>query len=546
MPFEKPEERAKRYKETYKELNDAFAEWAAKGETIRDYLIPWRGVFEGDQPNQGDRKGLKILDPAGSQALKNYSAGIQAGLSSPARPWFKFRLTNPQARESAAGKQWAPLVEEIMYGVFQTTNFYTSSHIVYEEEGGFGTGNLITDEDPDTGLPVFKVQTYGTYRMSKNDKDIVDTHYSKIEMTARQIREKFPNNIPNDVENATDNQYFTVLRVIEPNSEQDPNKIDNLSMLFTHAYMMFDGETMLSISGFRENPIAAPTLYENAANVYGYGLGEEYLGHIKELQQNTKMLMKANQKMIDPPLIAPSGLKGELKNINIPGVVVTSNNLIADDIIKPVVLIKPDLGEMRQRVALIHSQLHTGFFNHLFQTLDQAVEKTAFEVGILKEEKRLLVGPMIGRQMKQFLQPVLERTFNMLLRNGIIPPPPEELEGVSAEFEFISTLAQAQRAIGAQGLFEYLGFVAEVSKFDPSAIDKVNTDETIDLYADMKSVPPGAVNSDEAVSAIRQQRAEAQAEAKKQAEAQQGLNQAEQLGNIDAENLGAIEEATIG
>ena len=48
---------------------------------ISEYILPGRGIFDKSEPNQGDRRDKKIIDPTAPQALHVLSAGLQGGLT---------------------------------------------------------------------------------------------------------------------------------------------------------------------------------------------------------------------------------------------------------------------------------------------------------------------------------------------------------------------------------------------------------------------------------------------------------------------------------
>ena len=60
----------------------------------------------------------------------------------------------------------------------------------------------------------------------------------------------------------------------------------------------------------------------------------------------------------------------------------------------------------------------------------------------------MLLGPLAGRQMSEFLGPMVERELDLLARAGQIPPMPQELAEAGGEYkiEYDSPLARAQRA----------------------------------------------------------------------------------------------------
>jgi len=85
-------------------------------------------------------------------------------------------------------------------------------------------------------------------------------------------------------------------------------------------------------------------------------------------------------------------------------------------------------------------------------------------------------------------------------------------------------LAQAQRAIGVNGIDRFVGSVGMVAQFKPEVLDKINTDEWADTYSEMLGVPPKLLVANEDAQVLREARNKAMA-AKEQAEAQQQQSQ---------------------
>jgi hypothetical protein len=97
-------------------------------------------------------------------------------------------------------------------------------------------------------------------------------------------------------------------------------------------------------------------------------------------------------------------------------------------------------------------------------------------------------------------------TFARIIQTGIAPQPPQELQGMGLNVEFVSVLAQAQRAIGTASIDRLLGTVASVAQLNPAVLDKLDTDQVVDAYADMLGVEPSLIVADDKVAIIRQQR----------------------------------------
>lgn len=135
---------------------------------------------------------------------------------------------------------------------------------------------------------------------------------------------------------------------------------------------------------------------------------------------------------------------------------------------------------------------------------------TATEVAERHEEKLLMLGPVLERLHNELLNPLIDITFNEMLANGALPPPPEELKGVDLSVEFVSMLAQAQRAIGTNSVDRFVANIGQVAQIKPDVLDKFNSDEWVTAYSDMLGVDPSLIVASNEVALIRENRAKAQ------------------------------------
>ena len=168
---------------------------------------------------------------------------------------------------------------------------------------------------------------------------------------------------------------------------------------------------------------------------------------------------------------------------------------------------------------------------------------TATEVAERHEEKLLMLGPVLERLHNELLDPLIEITFERLLKAGVLPPPPEELIGVNLEVEFVSILAQAQRAIGANSTDRFVGNLGAMAQIKPDVLDKFDADRWVDNYADQIGVDPELIVGNEQVALIRQSRAEQQQAAAAAEQAAKAAETAAKLGTVQtgggASNAGA-------
>jgi hypothetical protein len=178
-----------------------------------------------------------------------------------------------------------------------------------------------------------------------------------------------------------------------------------------------------------------------------------------------------------------------------------------------------DIQDCRERIR-------GAFYADLFLMLANATDTrmTATEVAERHEEKLLMLGPVIERLHNELLDPLIDVTFSHMVSAGLIPPAPPELQGMDLSVEFVSMLAQAQRAIGTNSVDRFVGNLGQIATFKPDVLDKFDSDQWADIYSEMLGVDPSLIIADKNVAVIRDARAKAQA-AQAQAAAMQQNSQ---------------------
>jgi hypothetical protein len=237
--------------------------------------------------------------------------------------------------------------------------------------------------------------------------------------------------------------------------------------------------------------------------------------------------LKALAKVINPPVNAPSSMKGKVSIV--PGAVNYVDTVSGDQGVRPTFLVDPDLNAIGVYEQQSRESIKNGFFSDLFLSLSNKPNMTATEVLERHEEKLLLLGPVIERVMPELLDPLLDLVFDACFRAGIIPDAPPELGNSNISVEYISPLAQAQKAVGVSSIEQVASFVGNLSGIMPEVLDIFDGDEAVKQYADMLGIPPKVLRGELEVEQLRQARQQAQAQEQAQEQASQRVQGAKLL-----------------
>jgi hypothetical protein len=167
-------------------------------------------------------------------------------------------------------------------------------------------------------------------------------------------------------------------------------------------------------------------------------------------------------------------------------------------------------------VQRIEQRLSRTFMTDLFLMLieDERLQpSTATEIEEKKSEKVLQLGPVVEAIQLEMLKPLVQRTFRIMARQGLLPDPPDELVhgGGMIKVEFQNIFAQAQKMTGVAALERNVMFAAQLAAAWPEALDKIDVDEVVEIHADMLGGPPKVLRSEEDLARLRRQKAEAAA-----------------------------------
>jgi hypothetical protein len=292
------------------------------------------------------------------------------------------------------------------------------------------------------------------------------------------------------------------------------------------------GDGLLRESGYKRFTVLAPRWEVTSGDIYGNSPGMEALGDVKSLQHEQLRKAQGIDYKVNPPLQVPPGYKDNPKARLPGGLMYTAGGAGGD--IKSAYNVDLNLNDLREDIADIRQRILQAYYADLFMMLanDTRSGITATEVAERHEEKMLMIGPVLERLHNELLQPLIDIVFEFALEAGILPPIPEELSGADLSVEFISTLAQAQRIISAQGMDRLFGTIGTLMQMDPDVVLKVDIPQAVDDYGQLYSVNPEIIVPDDVYAQRVDERNKA-----RQAQAQAA---AQSQAAVDAKNLAAV------
>ncbi len=469
-----------------------------------EYIMPRRqpGMESCITPST-DRES-RLFDITAIQANMTLANGQLAWMSPMEAAWFAFEppagVTDPAARE------WLAECTKITQRALATSNFYLAIHEFYLDRSGFGTSCLYAEPGKREDLN-FMCWTVGSFAIDEDADGNVDTVMREFKLSARQAAGKFgAEKLSKKMQEALEAggakalEKHKFLHAIFPREERDPSKRDESQMPIASVYMEIDGAHIVVEGGYEEMPAMASRYLEwgsAGGSLYGWSPAWAALPEARQLNYLQKMADAMAEKMAFPPILAPEELEGEV-DANAHGVTYFSRDLV-DHLPRPLNdrgSYEAQLERIQERQKAVRDAFHTDLFQ-MFAQLEK--QMTAREVAERSQEKLIQFSPTFARMTTEVFNPLLARSFGIMLRAGKYGEPPKSLMQPISETEayipvpaiqYSSRIALALRSLPSLAYNRTLERLAMLSQMQPAVMDNYNFDESERDTALSDGVPP--------------------------------------------------------
>ena len=480
---------------------------------LSDYVLGARGRFLGrdlsTREYSNSRRNERLYNETPKQAANTLASGMLAGITSPARPWFKLTTPDPDMEEYEPVRLWLSDVQRLLLTIYAKSNFYGSMWNVYLEMGTFGTTAVGAYENFDKVMR-YEPYTIGSFALGQDGHRNIDTMYREYELSVGELVKRFGiENVSRAAKNLWDRgnleSKVNVLHCVEPNTDRDFESPLAKNMPYRSVYFENGDDrhsSVLKLSGFEDKPFMAPRWMTIAEDVYSTSYpGIDSLASNKSLQIEELDKAIAIEKMHNPPLVGDSALKQSGADLIAGGITYTANMAASGKPgLAPVYDVNPRVAELVESIREKERRIERFYYADLFlmlANLPDQTERTMYEIAERKEEKMLMLGPVLERLNNELLDPNIDRTFNVAQRAGILPPAPEELEDVELGVEYLGILAQAQKAISTTATESTVAFAGNLAASGwPQALHKIDPMQAVDEYARSKGANPKIIRGD--------------------------------------------------
>jgi len=494
---------------------------------LERFIQPLRGDFFSSLTDEGevDWRRREVYDGTAIVAAQGLASSLHGNLTSPATQWFSLKFRDDDINEDQDATEWLQDCSRRVWEALQDSNFNVEASEAYLDLVAFGTAMITEEVEGElTERPELVFQAIPLrecYFEEDWHKDVI-TFYRRLQWTPVQIISKFGDDTPQSVKDkaATPNGSTEKLEVVFCVWRRDEvDEVDGLvapeKRPYGYKYILASSkETLGEEGGYYEMPAFVVRWLKASGSRWGKGPGVDVLGTILTLNQLTEAVLEAAGKIIDPSILADqSAILGDLDLDR------GSVNVVVDGSrIRPL-----ESGARFDVSQLVREQLVTDIRRAFYEDqleLKQSPAMTATEVNARYELMQRLMAPVLGRLQRDLLAPLVERTFRIMLRAGLLPQMPDSVAGADLDIEYHGPMARSQKLDIVQAIDAWLGGQLGLAQIKPEAADLVDVDAIGKEKARLMGVPMDLLPAEEELASVRKARAEAQARAQQLAEAQ--------------------------
>ena len=450
------------------------------------------------------------------QYNKTLVAGILGYAVSPSLVWFKLGMENTNLLKEYGVKDWLEQCESELLAMFNRSNFYREMNPTVKDATCPGHGVIFIEEDIENARLRYTHFPINELFLDVNGYGEIDTCYRWYADTLRNIVDFFgEDNVSDEMrrqikEPSHWNDSHEILMCVYPRENYNPEFKDAKNMPYACIYMDLKERHILKESGYREFPFAVFEWDRYPGFAYGSSPAQDALPDIKALNIIKKSSLQIAQTSAEPPMMASQ----EMHDIDLSprGITYLPTK---DSRLEPV-----RTGEnypiTLQELANYEQAVKDWFYVDYFLALQEKQgQMTATEVMELQGEKAATLSTFIV-SLNEFLSNIIQRSFNLLMRAQMLPPPPESLINQQAiiKIDFTGPLAQNQKKYHQMGgTVQALNAVGPIMQMFPNAGDFLDGDELMKSTMEGMGMPQNIIREDDDVKKIREERVRAQQEA---------------------------------
>lgn len=504
-------------------LKGARGTWENHWQEVLDHVNTRKNTVL-SKKSPGQKRTWMLLDNTGMHANETLAGALHGMLTNPDQPWFELTTGDLMLDSSDEVRPWLQGVTRQMHNILNNSNFQTEVHEMYIDLVSVGTANMEMVDDEDSVVR-FSTKFIADYWIKENKEGQVDELFREWKWTAAQLVATFgEQNLHEDIKKAFKDgkdEKFCVIHYVYPRILTGDMSKKAAKYCSQYVIPEKNFEIKTKYDTYTTFPYLVPRWTKAAGEEYGRSPGMLALPELKVLNKMNETMLIGAQKLVDPPLVLPDDgyilpLMTQPGGLNYkrPGA----------DRPEPLFSNSVHLEFGYQGMEDRRKRVRDAYYIDQLRLQQGGPMMTATEVLQRTEEAMRLLGPMLGRMQVEFLRPLIDRLYDIMDKRGMIPLPPEEIQGSRIEVKYSSLMAKSQRVNEGQSLLRLVQASAPFLQMDGGATAIFDSEEIIRFLAYTYGVPHEALRTRKDMEAMRQAQAQAQQAAAQAAQQQNAVD----------------------
>lgn len=499
--------------EKYKKLEVDRSTWENHWADLAPLVLPRQDDFFNENTVGGDKRTRQRFDDTATLALERGSAAIEGVLIPRGQMWHGISPPDELVGDYEV-EAWCERLAAFLFNkrYDSKANFASQAHEFIMSLLAFGTAIMSVEDIVGEGIR-YKTCHLSEHYVMENSRGFIDTTYRCYKLTAKQAMEKFGEEAGDKVKQKFEkapNEKMEFLHVVMPDRNGDAD-----GMPFVSYHISVQDGKLMATGGFKTFPYIISRWVTAPNETYGRSPAMTVLAEIKMLNQIRKTDLKQRHMAVDPPILAADQhtirkLSMKAGAINYGTLDMNGNPLVRPYNAGTNISISNDIIEQSRQI------INDAFFVNLFQILVETPQMTATEVLYRAEEKGQLLSPSAGRQMTEWLDPLVEREISLYEEYGIfeddgILAMPDKLKefGGAINVRYTNPLSQMQKS--GKGAATERTLQSLLPYAEAGSLEKVDWSGYADIIREANGAPVTMFKSDEQLEAERQAQAQQQA-----------------------------------
>lgn len=477
-----------------------------------------QSMLQNSQLQKNKRFGASVYDQSPANSLSKFVSGKLGYMVNRSVPWIQFVAPDARLMSSDTIKQYCQeAAEQTLWSASRST-LYSSLVPGSLDADSVGTSVMIPMDDGIKDRVVFDVVHPRDSYLGVDKYGDPKVYHRRMDLTRMTAEERFgkdklPKTWYKDEHLKEPFHEDEYLWCVYPNEDRDTGSLLSTDQPWIVLCIRrggggkkVDGSRLVYKKGRRRFPIVYRTGRESGAE-YGTSIAADCLTSALVVNKLGEKSIDAAHKIVEPPVLASSTLKGRLRKW-------AGGETYVDDITREGV--KPWLdgiqwpisdAQMQRLYAQIEDRMFIRFFE-MFASGDTQDRRTAYEVSQMMGEKAVLMSMIIDTFEQECLEPSISELMWHEAEAGRMPDPPDELleSGDKVDIRYLGPLSQLQRSLlRAKGTVDSLGIIAQMMELNEEVGWKFNWLEMAEDVAVSQGMPQKHIKSDEEVNAMREQ-----------------------------------------